>query len=285
MPITVNGVELCDAEVEQELPKHQDADNPLHQAVIARILRRVMLDEAARLGIDTADEEQAVSDLLEQQAPYPTPDDDACRRFYAANQARYVVGECIEADHILFQVTPGVNLQGLILQAEDVLARLQEQPERFAEFARHYSNCPSSALGGNLGQISRGDTVPEFERVAFGIAAGTIHPKLVHSRHGLHIIRVNRRSEGKLRPYEDIAGEIAQALGALGRDTAWRQYAKVLVSRADITGIDLDDDNADRLLLDPNEGKRASAPAQPLPEPAGSGCGSDGHVCTCAGGN
>ena len=65
MPITVNGVELCDAEVEQELPKHQDADNPLHQAVIARILRRVMLDEAARLGIDTADEEQAVSDLLE----------------------------------------------------------------------------------------------------------------------------------------------------------------------------------------------------------------------------
>ena len=60
MPITVNGVELLDSEVEQELPRHQDSDNPLHQAVLARILRRVLLDEAQRLQIDTDDEEQAI---------------------------------------------------------------------------------------------------------------------------------------------------------------------------------------------------------------------------------
>lgn len=292
MPIVVNGTELCDAEVEQELPNHQHAENPLHQAVLARILRRVMLDEAQRLGIDGGDEEQTISELLEKQAPYPEPDDAACRRFYEANKARYIVGECVEADHILFQVTPSVNLHALSLQAEDVLAQLQEQPERFAEFARNFSNCPSSAVGGNLGQISRGDTVPEFEKVVFNVPAGTIHPKLVQTRHGLHIVRVNRHGEGRLRPYEDVAGEIAQVLQALGRDTAWRQYAKILVSRAEISGIDLDGGaEADRVMSAPKDSASTPAPASAAAsqntaahQAHAGGCGSGGHACSCAGG-
>lgn len=292
MPITINGVELMDAEVEQELPHHQDSHNPLHQAVLARILRRVLLDEARRLGIDTGDEEQAIDTLLAQEAASPEPDDAACRRFYAANPERFTVGACVEADHILFQVTPKVNLQALTVQAEDVLARALAEPQKFAELARRYSNCPSSSVGGSLGQLGKGDTVPEFERVLFTIAAGTVHPRLVHTRHGLHIVRVARQAPGRLRPYEDVAGEIAQVLAALGRDTAWRQYAKVLVARAEITGIDLDDaGNPDRLMgvpgADlPRQGKDANAyshvnghaPAHAHAH-AGDGCGSGSCGC------
>lgn len=249
MPITVNGVELCDDEIEQELPMHQDGDQPLHRAVVTRILRRVLLDEAQRLGMDVSDEELAISRLLQEHAGSPEPDDAACRRFYDANPLRFTVGACVEADHILFQVTPSVNLEALRLQAEDVLARALQEPERFAEFARAYSNCPSAAVGGSLGQLSRGETVPEFERVVFSVSAGTVHPKLVHSRHGLHIVRVARSEPGRLQPYEAVAGDIAQVLGAMARDHAWRQYAKVLVARAQIDGVDLGDDaEADRLM-------------------------------------
>ncbi|PAT42012.1 peptidylprolyl isomerase [Vandammella animalimorsus] len=257
MPITVNGVELLDAEVEQELPRHQDSDNPLHQAVLARILRRVLLDEAQRLQIDTDDEEQAIGELLERQAPSPAPSEADCRRFYERHPERFTVGACVEAEHILFQVTPKVPLQALTLQAEDVLERARAEPERFAELARRYSNCPSAAVGGSLGQLGRGDTVPEFEKVLFAIPAGTVHPRLVHSRHGLHIVRVARSVPGRLRPYEDVAGDIAQVLTAMGRDTAWRQYTKVLVARAQIEGIDLGEQLGEDRIMAPDASRQS----------------------------
>ena len=241
MPIIVNGVELCDAEVEQELPLHQDSDNPLRQAVLACILRRVMLYEAGRLGLDTTDEEQAIAGLLKREAGSPAPDEAACRRLYAANPLRFTVGACVEADHILFQVTPRVPLEALRLQAEAVLAEALARPRAFAELARRYSNCPSAAVGGSLGQLGRGDTVPEFERALFAMEEGKVHPALVHSRHGLHIVRVQRSVPGQRLPYGAVAADIALVLGAMGRDTAWRHYAKVLVSRASIEGIDLGD--------------------------------------------
>jgi len=250
MPIIVNGVELCDEEVERELAWHQDGDDPLRAAVTARILRRVFLDEARRLGMDIHDEERAVSRLLEEHASSPEPDQAACRRFYDANPMRFMVGACVEADHILFQITPKVNLPALHLKAQEILEQLLQEPERFAEYARLYSNCPSAAMGGNLGQITRGAMVPEFERVVFSSEAGTVHPRLVETRYGLHIVRVTRSVPGQPRPYQAVADEIACVLTAMGRDTAWRQYAKVLVARARIEGIDFSDEIVSERLMD-----------------------------------
>src|SRR5690606_20740476 len=142
-----------------------------------------------------------------------------------------MAGACVQADHILFQVTPGVNLEALRLQAEDVLAQTLRAPERFAELARRYSNCPSAELGGSLGQITRGAMVPEFERVIFSAEAGAVHRRLVDGRHGLHIVRVMHRVAGRLQPYDAVAEDSAQALRALGRATAWRRSIRVLMGR------------------------------------------------------
>lgn len=248
MPVIVNGVELNDADLEQELPLHADASNPMRHAITALVLRRVLLDEAGRLGLDASDEEGAVSALLASQAPAPAADDAACRRFYQMHPQRFMVGELIEADHILFQVTPSVNLDMLRAHANVVLQEVMADPSRFAEVAREQSNCPSAALGGNLGQLGRGDTVPEFERAVFALPSGGLLPQLLQTRHGLHIVRVTRRVEGRLLPYEQVAQQIAHALTSMSRDTAWRQYTKLLVERADVQGIDLEGGEADRVV-------------------------------------
>ncbi|MBQ9578532.1 MAG: peptidyl-prolyl cis-trans isomerase [Ottowia sp.] len=239
MAITVNGVALGEAEIAQELPRHQDAENPRREAEIACILRRLMLAEAARLGISGGDEEETIARLLDSQAAAPEPDEAACRRFYDANPARFTVGECVEAAHILFQPVDGQGMPALIEFAKQTLERLQKQPEHFADMARELSDCPSGAMGGELGEIRRGDTVPEFEHAVFAAKEGGIHPNLIHTRHGLHIVRVARHVPGRVLDFEQVADGIAQALRAMGRDTAWRHYAGALVARADITGIDL----------------------------------------------
>ncbi|CAB3740864.1 Foldase protein PrsA [Achromobacter ruhlandii] len=251
MPVTINGVELTDADMEQELPLHADAPNPMRAATTALVLRRVLRDEAARQGLDLASEDDAIGVLLERHAPAPEADEAACRRYYQANPQRFIVGELIEADHILFQVTPGVNLDLLRAHAGAVLADLLADPSGFAEVARRQSNCPSAAVGGNLGQLGRGDTVPEFEKAVFALPAGGLLPQVLETRHGLHIVRVTRRIEGRLLPFEQVRESIASALAAASRDTAWRQYARLLVERADVRGIDLGAAEDDRVFGSP----------------------------------
>lgn len=252
MPVTINGVELTDADMEQELPLHADAPNPMRAATTALVLRRVLRNEAARQGLDLASEDDAIGVLLERHAPAPEADEAACRRYYQANPQRFVVGELIEADHILFQVTPGVNLDLLRAHAGAVLADLLADPSGFAEVARRQSNCPSAAVGGNLGQLGRGDTVPEFEKAVFSLPAGGLLPQVLETRHGLHIVRVTRRIEGRLLPFEQVRESIASALAAASRDTAWRQYARLLLDRADVRGIDLGAAEDDRVFGSPS---------------------------------
>lgn len=239
MAVIVNDVELTDAEMEAELPLHADAENPVQRAMTTLVLRRILLDEAARLQIAGNDDEATIDALLEREVRVPTPDEQTCRRYYTQHPGWFMVGELVEADHILFQVTPQVDLDTLRRVAQDTLNALISDPALFAAQARALSNCPSGAVGGSLGQLARGDTVPEFERAVFSMQAGELLSRLLETRYGLHIVRVNRRVEGRLRHYDEVAAGIADALAAASRDTAWKQYLQLLVGRARVQGIEL----------------------------------------------
>lgn len=70
MPVTINGVELTDADMEQELPLRTGrAPNPMRAATTTLlVLRQVLRDEAARQGLDLASEDDAIGVLLERHA-------------------------------------------------------------------------------------------------------------------------------------------------------------------------------------------------------------------------
>lgn len=240
MPVIVNDYELTDADIERELPQHEDAPNPLQRATTAVVLRRVLLDEAARLGISAADDDSVIEALLDHAIPLTPASRDECERYYAQNPQHFTVGELVEAQHILYQVTPNVDLEALRKRADKTLGELLAKPELFAERAATQSNCPSSEVGGSLGQLSRGDTVPEFEKVIFAMPADSIFPRLVETRFGLHIVRVARRIDGKLLPFDKVEEQIATVLRASRQDAAWRQYLKLLVGQARIEGIELE---------------------------------------------
>jgi peptidyl-prolyl cis-trans isomerase C len=120
------------------------------------------------------------------------------------------------------------------------LQQVQEHPERFAELARTYSNCTSAEVGGNLGQLSKGQTVPEFERVIFSLETGETAPRLIESRFGLHIVRVEHRVEGRTLPFEMIREQLAQFLAEQVRTRALKQYLQIVVGQANIQGVELE---------------------------------------------
>lgn len=240
MGISVNGIDITDEAIQQEIVHHQKAENPLKETVHELVLRTLLLQEADRLGLDGEDEDARIEALVAQEVRVPEADEAACEIYYRNQQQRYTYGELVESRHILFQVTPNVSLEFLRTTAESVLEEVQMHPERFAEMARTYSNCPSGALGGNLGQLSRGQTVPEFERVLFRLKEGEIANRLVETRFGLHIIQVMKHIEGKLLPYDAVKAQIAETLTQQTWHRALHQYLQILAGKADIQGVTLE---------------------------------------------
>src|SRR5262249_15861879 len=124
-------------------------------------------------------------------------------------------------------------------RAEKTLNELLREPERFATAAAELSNCPSGQQGGNLGQIGRGDTVPEFERVLFRLGPAGLQPEVVRTRFGFHLVAVDQRIPGLSLPFEAMRDGIAKRLRPMVEEKALRQYVSVLAGQAEIRGANL----------------------------------------------
>lgn len=114
-----------------------------------------------------------------------------------------------------------------------------QNPDRFIALVKEYSDCPSKEVGGNLGQLTKGSTVKEFEDIVFSKEPGLI-PYPVESRFGYHIVRVVNRVEGDPLPYEAVQQKIKAYLTEQVYRKAVRQYIQILIGEAEIQGIDLE---------------------------------------------
>lgn len=186
----------------------------------------------------------AIDALLEQNLNVPEPSEEDCRRHHAAHQSAYRTGERVRVRHILFAVTPGVDVVALRKRAEpiflDVRCHDGVASDSFADAARKWSNCPSGEHGGELGWLSSTDCAPEFARELFGHIEMGVLPRLVHSRFGLHVVEVMEREPGVAQPFESVRGAVAMSLRQQTFVTALRQYLRLLAGEATVEGVELD---------------------------------------------
>jgi peptidyl-prolyl cis-trans isomerase C len=244
MMISVNGVELSDEAVYAEMQYHpaDDAGAAQREAAVALIVRELLIQEAARLGIDGGSEEARMQALIECEVRTPEPDEMTCRRYYDNNRRRFRSPDICEGHHILFAAAPddGDARAAAREKAEGAIARLQAEPDLFEDLARELSDCPSKTMGGNLGQVTRGSTVPEFETFLFNLEDGQLCPIAVESRYGFHVVRLGRKIAGGELPFEIVADKIAEYLAQAAWTRAVHQYIQILVGHARVTGIQLE---------------------------------------------
>ncbi len=153
----------------------------------------------------------------------------------------------VAARHILLDADPADPVERS--QQRDaalaIIARLQ-QGEDFSRLAAECSACPSKAQGGALGQISKGQTVPEFERQLLRLPLG-LAAQPIESRYGFHVVCVDLRVEGEALPFAVVENRIRAELGQRVWHKAVVQYLQTLVGAARIEGIALQ--GADSPLL------------------------------------
>ena len=104
--------------------------------------------------------------------------DEEAESYYDENSDQFTAEKGqIKIRHILVETEE---------EAEDLLVQLEDGSD-FAELSAEYSLCPSSAKGGDLGFIERGQMVKEFEDAAFDLEVGDLSD-IVETQFGYHIL-------------------------------------------------------------------------------------------------
>lgn len=179
--------------------------------------------------------------LVQREVTTPEPDEAACRRFYHMNLQRFRLGDLYEAAHILIAAAPGdaSARKAARTTAETILAAVEADGRCLRHLAANHSDCTTSAPdGGRLGQIARGQTVPEFE-AALERMTRRARRQSWNALTGFHVVRLDHRVEGKTLPFEMARERIADYLASSVEHRALAQYVSILAGRAEITGVSL----------------------------------------------
>lgn len=127
--------------------------------------------------------------------------------------------------HILLRVGEGGSESAARQKLLDVRQQIATGGD-FAQFARTYSQDGSASQGGDLGWISPGETVPEFERAMNNLKDGEISEP-VRSEYGYHLIQVigRREAQGSIQQQMDLA---RQAIGQRKAEQAYADWLRQL---------------------------------------------------------
>ncbi len=135
--------------------------------------------------------------------------------------------------HILLRVGDGMSEPQARQKLLDIKREILASGGDFDKFARTYSQDGSASQGGDLGWISPGETVPEFERAMNSLQDGQISDP-VRSEYGYHLIQVlgRREAEGSISHQMDLARQ------AIGQRKAEQAYADWLRELRDTAYVD-----------------------------------------------
>lgn len=251
--ITVNGVTLSAASIAAEAQNHpapQGKPGLAWQRAARALVIQHLLTEAAQ-GVDAVPQQIApgqtetlpearIRALMDREIRPAPVDEERLRQTYDAHPDQFRAPALYEASHILWAVDPAKDgaLAAAMDHAQKTCDRLQSTPKAFGDTAKRESACSSRENGGFLGQLSAGDTVPEFEAAMAALDEGQISAP-VQTRFGVHLIRLDAKAAGDVLPYDAVRDRLYEAAEMAAWTQAAQAFTADLVNRAEITGIDL----------------------------------------------
>lgn len=186
---------------------------------------------------------QIVRDKLYEMVAAGTEiSDQQVAQFYEDNKHRmFTEPEKVKVSHILAQFEGGAST-GIPSESDkdearsriEEALRLLEGGRPFEEVARDLSDDWISAEnGGDIGYISRGEMVEEFEQAAFMLEVGQLSD-IVETVFGFHIIKVTDRQEEYLQEFDEVKETTISFLEDEQKNITWSDFIYELIDHAKI---------------------------------------------------
>ncbi|MCK4752125.1 MAG: peptidylprolyl isomerase [Planctomycetes bacterium] len=166
--------------------------------------------------------------------------EEGAKKFYEENKSQFETPEQIRASHILIQPDsdPNADPDKLKAKAEKKAKKLLKKIKKkkganFAELAKENSACSSAAQGGDLSYFGKGQMVPAFDEVAFGLKVGEISG-VVETKFGYHIIMVTDHNDASTTSYAQAKDGIMEQLKQQQQQQLLIEYIDLLKAKAKI---------------------------------------------------
>jgi peptidyl-prolyl cis-trans isomerase SurA len=142
--------------------------------------------------------------------------------------------------HILLRSRPGLSDQDAERRLQGYRDKVRAKTADFADLAKKYSEDGSAPNGGDLGWMSPGDLVPEFEQAMNRLQIGEVSNP-VKTEFGWHLIQVMDRREGQLTV--DKQRQFARAaIRERKFDQAYQEWMRELRDNATVKILNVDDE-------------------------------------------
>lgn len=135
-------------------------------------------------------------------------DESELRKYYAQHLSDYRVPDRVKVAHILFKTTgkSPTEVAAIEKTAADVLNQVRAGGD-FGELAKKFSEDSTAQAGGELGWLVHGQTVPEFDSMAFSLKPGEVSG-LVKTVYGIHILKVEEKEVAHLQSFDEVRNAI-----------------------------------------------------------------------------
>ncbi|MGD0222275.1 MAG: peptidyl-prolyl cis-trans isomerase [Terriglobia bacterium] len=140
-------------------------------------------------------------------------DEADLREYYSQHLSDYRVPDRVKVAHILFKTTGKTPAEVATIEktAADVLNQIRSGGN-FGDLAKKYSEDSTAQAGGELGWLVHGQTVPEFDSMAFSLKPGDVSG-LVKTTYGFHILKIEDKQVAHLQSFEEVKNSILDDLG------------------------------------------------------------------------
>jgi parvulin-like peptidyl-prolyl isomerase len=151
---------------------------------------------------DDINRQLMIGEVIEREYDSIEISEEELSQYYEENKEYFFEPEKRKTSHILVEDKE---------EAQKILNQLNDRMVDFEQLAREKSICPSSEQGGDLGYITRGQMVEEFETAAFSLEAGQIS-EIVKTEYGYHIIKCEDIQEEYQPTFEEAKDDIEAIL-------------------------------------------------------------------------
>lgn len=166
-------------------------------------------------------------------------------RYFEAHKQEYAQQESVHLSEILVAIgapdasgaTPGEaqaddpgKLAAAKAKAEDIEAKLHAGGD-FGQLARSFSDGPTAAQGGDLGQYLPGSLAKVLEDKTFALKAGE-YTEPIRTKQGYVILKVTEHTAGGIPAYKEVAPQVEDAFYMSRMEPAIREYLTTMREQA-----------------------------------------------------
>ncbi len=156
--------------------------------------------------------------------------------YYQSNRSKYGEQQLYKARHILFAIpkdASGAEMEKIRAKVAVALKEARSGAD-FAGLAKKYSEDPNASKdGGELGTFKKGELLPEMESVVLKLNQGEVSEP-VQSKGAFHILKLEGKFLGDIKPFDDVKGEIEELLYRQKSEARFGQWVAELRKNAAI---------------------------------------------------